>query len=488
MDLIICAFAFLILAERCLCQDYIYIDDIPIESYDHGDHQDNEMDLELLRTRRGRSPDSDPKEYFFRPTRSFDEARTFRLYQDAPRPQFHTSNIPISNRKRRSVKESSDPDESSIIGRVKNLGKPLEIGPLETGNLTEGVEKAESKLFVADKEVEINDFIRFRRSPLESVGEESRGASSDQERNLPNLDPLTEKLVMDPPDDINRESRGAKVEHWMKNVYPVSKGDEVAFNDNLPSSSDSIRAPRVHFVTQNFEDNRLAHSELRPYEREARARYFDRESERAFAPERVLAPERSLVSERALLPERGLPPRDLDREMTRDNPYRRRFRSYGPLTALREPERGYYRDEVQAASYDPRGDYRDYYRPRYDSQYRTRNDYTAAPMAKPSQKRIIYYATLPEVSRTPPNVNLRDRYRYEQYRYDDRYLNDPYRYRANYPKAARYEEENKAPYPVKVLTDVNVREVKKNPERRIYSEADRNRYAYNTPPYRAADG
>lgn len=134
-----------------------------------------------------------------------------------------------------------------------------------------------------------------------------------------------------------------------------------------------------------------------------------------------------------------------------------------------------FRDEM----YDPR----EYYRPRYDNYYRTRNDYTAPTQKASAQKRIIYYATLPEVPRTPP----RDRYRYDPYRYDDRYLNDQYSYRANYPKS-RYEEDSKTPYPVKALADVNVRDIKKNPERRIFSEVDRTRYAYNTPPYRAADG
>lgn len=56
------------LMSFCLAQDYAFIDDIPIESYDHGDHQENDMDLELLPVRRGRSSssDDDPKDYFFR--------------------------------------------------------------------------------------------------------------------------------------------------------------------------------------------------------------------------------------------------------------------------------------------------------------------------------------------------------------------------------------------------------------------------------------
>lgn len=57
-----------ILTASCICQDYAFIDDIPIESYNHGDHQENDMDLELLPVRHGRSfaSDEDTKEYFFR--------------------------------------------------------------------------------------------------------------------------------------------------------------------------------------------------------------------------------------------------------------------------------------------------------------------------------------------------------------------------------------------------------------------------------------
>lgn len=48
-------------------------------------------------------------------------------------------------------------------------------------------------------------------------------------------------------------------------------------------------------------------------------------------------------------------------------------------------------------------------------------------------------------------------------------------------------EGSKTPYPLKVSTDVNVREVKKNPERRIYSETER-RYAYKAPAFQQEEG
>ncbi|KAH1023411.1 hypothetical protein HUJ04_012616 [Dendroctonus ponderosae] len=442
------------LMSFCLAQDYAFIDDIPIESYDHGDHQENDMDLELLPVRRGRSSssDEDPKDYFFRSMRSFDDfddVRTLGPYQNIPRPPLQSQ---AQERQKRSAPATpllSPKREDSLNGVIKNLGKPLEVVSLDTRNLTQKDDEAESRL--ATDEVAINDFIRFRRAA--NVEESGGKESSGQQKKVP----LSQKLMMEASDeDMNREARGAIKEEWVKQVYPVRKEDEMSFEDNIPSSSEHLRVPRVHFVTQKFTDNRLASSDMRPYDREPRSRRIDR------------------------LPVRD-PPRDLARDIEEDNPhFERSYRSYGqPM----ERGRAFYRDEYPR--YDQR-DYREYQRPRYQNYERSRNDFGSL-MQKP-QKRIIYYATLPEISRSPPNVDLRDRYRYERDRYDDRYVQDPYRFRKSYPPKARYEDEGKTPYPVKVLTDVNVREVKKSPERRIYSEVDRNRYAYNTPPYQAADG
>lgn len=108
-----------------------------------------------------------------------------------------------------------------------------------------------------------------------------------------------------PNEDLNREARGATKDYWVKQVYPIRKSDEMSFDDNIPSSSENVRAPRVHFVTQKFGDNGLASTELRSFEREPRSRHLDRE------PPRELS-------------------RDLNREVGREIPYyERRFRSYG---------------------------------------------------------------------------------------------------------------------------------------------------------------
>nr|CAH7718691.1 unnamed protein product [Callosobruchus chinensis] len=114
---------------------------------------------------------------------------------------------------------------------------------------------------------------------------------------------------------------------------------------------------------------------------------------------------------------------------------------------------------------------------------------STVPPPKRKQRRIIYYANLPDPPRTPPNVDLRERYGYRD-RYDDRYFAaDPYRgpprtppYRNKAYLKDRYGETVPPPdkttlYPVKVSTNLNVREVKKVPEGRIYTDVN-NRARY----------
>ncbi|XP_030756559.1 uncharacterized protein LOC115882546 [Sitophilus oryzae] len=418
----------------CVSQDYSFIADIPIENYDPAERQENDMDLELLPRRETRSYplNSDPKDSFFRSMRSFTEG------EDIPRPAFPSVLALNNNRKKRNTEESKVTEQGKVLsGIVNDLGKPLEILPLDAKNLTEPQSRDGNDQIGENTQMSINDFIRFRRSAVEQKG--------NNKENSPKEVPVSEKLMDRNSDqDTLRKSREITNEQWVKQVYPVRRPDEFAFDDNLPSSSENFRVPRVNFVTQKLSDSGLASTDVRSSGRQARARNLDRDIARDY-------------------------PKDLLRD---ESYYDRRPRYY-------ERNR-FYRDDLYR--YDPR-DSRYAYDPRYD------NYYSPAPYTQPQkpQKRIIYYATLPELPRNLPNVELRNRYRYDRDMYDDRYLNDPYRGRKGYPKS-RYDEEGKIPYPVKVSTDVNVREVKKNPERRIYSEVDRPRYAYNTPPYRAADG
>ncbi|XP_060515863.1 uncharacterized protein LOC132695568 [Cylas formicarius] len=413
----------ILMSKLIATQEYEPIDDIPIESYDQAARQENDMDLELLpRQHRSFSDTEDPKDNFFRSMRSFDDiedVRPFAPYDNIPRPngitpiytELSSEDQVLNSRQKRHAQENE-----SVKDILITLGKPLEVAPLSSANSTAREGNVE---IAAKRNLSINDFIRFRRS----VKETNYGFSQ----------PKPEKMMMDDPDDeINRETRGATNEHWIKQPYPVRKTDELAFEDNMPSSSENIRFPRVHLDKNGAEDGS---PDFRHNQREARSRGLNKDG-----------------------------PRDVDYYQSRPN---------RPLY----PERPYYRDE-RYHRYDNRD--RDVYRPRYEHYERPRSYYPSTPQ-KP-QKRIIYYATLPEIPRSSPNSEIRDRYHYD--RYDDRY-SDPYRIRKGPLKSSNYED-GKTPYPVKVSTDVNVREVKKNPER-IYSEVDRTRYAYNT-PYQATVG
>ncbi|KAK4871953.1 hypothetical protein RN001_016077 [Aquatica leii] len=307
---------------------------------------------------------------------------------------------------------------------------------------------------------ETEDFLRNRRDTkiVENVPKERAIDISNlsQFETHENQQRTARMLLQDKinnPQEGFREPRGVVKEQWVKQPYPVRS---MFPNDDSVTASTDAKAPRVHFVTQR----RLESSPpvvYRTYEREGRSRDVHRDGERDLPRSASRPPPRVeyYPSERPLKRFEPFPPRPL-------NPYR---------------DDAYYRYEE--SRYDPRYGFLENERPR--SEVPTR------------QRRIIYYATLPEVVRTPPNVNLRNRYIYRD-RFDDRYLSSPsqpeeessYKFRKPPPYSnSRYEQEierTKAPYPLKVSTDVSVRETKKNPERRIYSEPE-SRYAYKAQPY-----
>ncbi|KAF5277244.1 hypothetical protein FQR65_LT00352 [Abscondita terminalis] len=297
-----------------------------------------------------------------------------------------------------------------------------------------------------------SDFVRSRRG-TGATENDSQPRNVDisnlsQFENHENQQRTTRMLLQDSVPEGFREPRGVIKEQWIKQPYPVRSptANDNNFDDSA-SASTNVKAPRVHFVTQKRLES-APPAVYRTYEREGRSRDVHRDSEREIprgAP-RVAPRVEYYPLEHSLKRFEPYPPRPF-------NPYR---------------DDAYYRYEE--SRYDPRYGPLENERPR--SEFPTR------------QRRIIYYATLPEVVRTPPNVNLRNRYVYRD-RYDDRYLSSPsqaetekssYRFRKppSYTKS-RYEEEierTKVPYPLKVSTDVNVRETKKNPERRIYSEPE----------------
>ncbi|KAF5276692.1 hypothetical protein FQA39_LY06496 [Lamprigera yunnana] len=317
---------------------------------------------------------------------------------------------------------------------------------------------------------DVDDVVRNRRGTVSSKITDNSNVKGIDVSNLNNFEPHENqqravRMLLDESNNVFeglREARGAINDHWIRQPYPVRSlvDDNNNFDDNLPAPSD-IRAPRVHFVTQRRLESAPS-PVYKMYERQGRSRDMHRDNEMEFA--------------------RGAP---------RMPPHMEYYPSERPLKRFEPlPPRGFtpYRDEpyyrYEESRYDPRFGSVESERPR--NEFPTR------------QRRIIYYATLPEVVRTPPNVNFRNRYIYRE-RYDDRYVTSPsqsgteenlYRFRkpSTYTKP-RYEQEmerTKAAYPLKVSTDVNVRETKKNPERRIYSETD-SRYAYKAQPYQSKE-
>ncbi|CAH0562608.1 unnamed protein product [Brassicogethes aeneus] len=396
------------------------IEDIPIENYERLKHGDNDMDMELLpRLQR----EDDPKGHFFRYMKSLNSE--FQPNDDSVSERFR--NIPrpggfrLLEEQRRLKRGAEDtttitttvlPD--SILSEVikKHLGKPLEISELET-TTTRNVKGLDSEHSTLSNNLLINDFIRFKRE-----------AKSDTNPTITNSDADSDssrlKREHKSGDAENKNFEDRTKEQWTKQLYPVRRSDN--YEDNTQVSSETVRAPRVHFVTQR----RLESNVPKTYEREARSR-------------------------------------DLSTDKTRDMDYYqpRYSRHYSPPITPHS-----YRNDPYYSRYDSQNDYYD----RYDNHYADRDrSYNAKP------KRIIYYATLPDITRTPPNVDLRDRYNYGD-RYENRYYPSLDRYRST----KRYDsyDRSKDTYPLKVSTDVNVKEIQKNPERRIYSEVDR-RY----PPY-----
>ncbi|XP_056636454.1 uncharacterized protein LOC130445012 [Diorhabda sublineata] len=385
-----------------------HIEDIPIENYEHQDHKNDEIDVELM-----------PR-----------AARFLSLLKNE-RKDYHDigedfKDITTPDAKSRSKRNSED-----TIKVIESLGKPLELLEIDIENITESSNESTTLPSTTISE-KINDYIRFKRSSKEN----------DQKKVFSNI-PNSGKFIQanpqgsighyeKPVDDLDkikdntRETRGVTKDQWVKQPFPVQR-EETAYDDSVQFSSDTLRAPRVHFVTNGIEQKDPLEYK---FDRQSRSRSLNRYS-----------------------------PTDLSAEM---DYYQPRFaRNYVPR------ERPYDRPPNV-----PRDNYRQNY-PDY-----TRN---LSPDYNPNRKRrIIYYATLPDISRNSRNDDYRPPF--DRYIYRDRY-EDRYPYQDRYVDYRRYDEpryEDDRPrepaYPVKVSTDVKVRGLKKNPERRIYSDVDRTRH------------
>ncbi|GJQ68158.1 hypothetical protein Trydic_g10729 [Trypoxylus dichotomus] len=269
-----------------------------------------------------------------------------------------------------------------------------------------------------EKALKINDFIRFKRD----IHDENATKMVEDDKS---------RLKRERDDVEGKRDIGIK-QQWIKQPYPIAGGSERRLDD-------SPRTPRVNFITQR-------RSESAPF-----PVYYNYEPNYRY----------------------------------RDFPdsYEKGYYSRTPRHYQQHPDPyhwNYYRDDNPRYPYDNHGDNGNYYNDR--------------PVYR--QRRIIYYATLPEVVRSPSTSDSGDRYNYPaSYEPNDSYsripsqsvqrVPDPYRFRKPFPlEKSRYDESGPIPlkgsYPLKVQTDVNVKEIKKNPERRIFSEGD---HRYNHGSY-----
>ncbi|KPJ03128.1 hypothetical protein RR46_06286 [Papilio xuthus] len=225
----------------------------------------------------------------------------------------------------------------------------------------------------------------------------------------------TTERVTDKP--IGRGARASN-ENWVKLPFP----NEDKTRDNIltpPKASGDLinsRIPRVNFVTQN---KGLDTSESRN-DRESVKRSTRTDNIRT---EFVRPDEDDLMKQKPVYPRQAIYyPEDPRRMFYEDKYYNDGLYRRDPYYDLYDRKRYYP---------GPRVD-------RYDEPY---DNYVPR---KP--KRIIYYAHLPEVVRTPPSVDLRYRYSNDPYRrFDDDYYARTGRYdsrfRNRYPYAALRKDE-----------------------------------------------
>lgn len=366
----------------------------------------------------------------------------------------------------------------------KRIGKPLQLIQVQLDNITssddtettEGTDiqlnstTENSSLNFTDSGNDVlvlNDFIRFKREAVterqntvqsmeQQPSDDADGDNFGRTKREKEIGQSNEKISMQSNDndyDNGREPRGAMREQWLKQPYPVQVLRESNYEDVSPLPSESIRAPKVHFVTHRVSEFEQSPPFYRSFEREGRSGDLKGD----FI---------------------GDIPNDGVRDMNRDSSYRSGYR-YDPHVYRQRYEPYYHHEEHRSRPYYPRYE-------QYNNRYTPGQDHYSYSSNR-QQRRIIYYATLPEVAHGPSRAGLWGKFGYRD-PYDDRYNGptDSYRYRkSSYnPTKSRYDPEMEgSKTPLKVSTDLNVRETKKNPERRIYSETVR-RYAHKTPSFR----
>lgn len=243
-------------------------------------------------------------EYVRLPRKTLDSEELENFYNQVfgDSPVFHPLGIyfPVllGQRKKRSADTNTDSDlqeklkiaaqiEADIV--KKHLGKPLELLPMESDNVTasnetETISGNETVTITTEPVTSLNftdsgndvlvlnDFIRFKRGLEEQANTEADSGRTKREHDRQEKN---EKMLTIP--ESNREPRGAMKEQWIKQPYPVQMPQESNYNDNIPASSDNIRAPRVHFVTHRVSESTHMPSIYRSFDRDGRSRDFDKD-------------------------------------------------------------------------------------------------------------------------------------------------------------------------------------------------------------------
>ncbi|XP_062565397.1 uncharacterized protein LOC134227748 isoform X2 [Armigeres subalbatus] len=264
------------------------------------------------------------------------------------------------------------------------------------------------------------------------------------------------------------------MESWAKTPYQVkkpAKEEEIDSEAEASMMSEGIkaRAPRVNFVTQKKfssdqsearEDKEKIIPELyrKPlarlfYEYPAVPRAYDSYSAHSQSPMYPKIYNKYDEYHRDMM-DRMHPPAPHRFDMYYQRRYDNDYDSYFPRYSF--PSYYYYPDK--------RFDVPSYYR---DRNYLLTNDVMDQPVIPPStyipsrNRRIIYYATLPEVVRTPPNVDLRYR-NYNKYpnRYDPFYpTKAPYKVSTERnPTGDRKDDKYVSSTPIKIVRDLEAQQ------------------------------
>ncbi|XP_077299008.1 uncharacterized protein LOC143920164 [Arctopsyche grandis] len=357
----------------------------------------------------------------------------------------------------KAIPYGSSDDEASDPDKFLQKRDTMDVSAQYTEQFAISKLDSRSKREVVDEDTLNNDkddkdIIDITEAPEVQEWTPQSNIKEDQLNSLPNETPSTYNNAEPLLDrQSGREARGATKDQWIKLPYVGRPLENDQLSSSIPSNDEvNHRMPRVNFVTQN---KGLQTAESR--------------NQRESIPRSTYA--RSNLRTDIYPPNRDGRGRSLDystysrQSFYYPDEYRRKG-YYDDLdyyddfyyNQRKDPYDRYDRYDKTDYRNGRRYDYNDYnrYKPydRHDDYY----GYDTARYDKP--RRIIYYATLPDVIRTPPSV-----YRYPQTRYDDdKYYRDNrydgYRsghYYPRYPYSALKKSENEGPRDLSTSSTAN---------------------------------